>query len=360
MGLKKIFSEVLHAIGFVGPLTGNVTGNVSGSSGSCTGNAATVTTNANLTGPITSVGNATSIASQTGTGTKFVVDTSPTIATLIGQIWKPASDGANALRVAANNGTTIVMSVDTTNLRVGFATTAPQATFQVGGSDTTGKFFRIQNGGVSASSQAVFVGTDAGSVDKTWYIGVNPWATDGSFELKSNAGVGIQIDYAGQVGLGKAPAYQFELSTDSAGKPGLGGLWTVVSDERIKKDIVPADLTVCYDNIKNLPLKYFGWADGVYSEDQVQDRHGLGWIAQDVQKVFPKAVSKKSFIKFAGNKNFTTLYPPACVPPEEKIEDCLDLNSGQLIASLYGAVQQLISKVEVLEAALAKYEEIPK
>lgn len=35
----------------------------------------------NLTGPITSVGNATSIASQTGTGTKFVMDTSPTLIT---------------------------------------------------------------------------------------------------------------------------------------------------------------------------------------------------------------------------------------------------------------------------------------
>lgn len=43
-------------------LVGNVTGNVSGSSGSTTGNAATVTTNANLTGPVTSVGNATAIA----------------------------------------------------------------------------------------------------------------------------------------------------------------------------------------------------------------------------------------------------------------------------------------------------------
>ncbi len=40
-----------------------------------------VTTNANLTGPITSSGNATAIASQTGTGTKFVVDTSPTLVT---------------------------------------------------------------------------------------------------------------------------------------------------------------------------------------------------------------------------------------------------------------------------------------
>jgi len=41
----------------------------------------TVTTNANLTGPITSSGNATSVASQTGTGSKFVMDTSPTLVT---------------------------------------------------------------------------------------------------------------------------------------------------------------------------------------------------------------------------------------------------------------------------------------
>lgn len=54
---------------------------IDGSSGSTTGNAATVTTNANLTGPITSIGNTTSIASQTGTGTKFVVDTSPVLIT---------------------------------------------------------------------------------------------------------------------------------------------------------------------------------------------------------------------------------------------------------------------------------------
>jgi len=56
-------------------LTGGVTGSGTGSF------AATVVTNANLTGVITSSGNATSIASQTGTGTKFVVDTSPVLVT---------------------------------------------------------------------------------------------------------------------------------------------------------------------------------------------------------------------------------------------------------------------------------------
>lgn len=47
--------------------------------GNISGNAATVTTNANLTGPITSVGNATSVASQTGTGSTFVMNTAPTM-----------------------------------------------------------------------------------------------------------------------------------------------------------------------------------------------------------------------------------------------------------------------------------------
>jgi hypothetical protein len=51
----------------------------------------------NLTGPITSVGAATSIASQTGTGTKFVVDTSPTLVT-------PVLGVATATSI---NGTTI-------------------------------------------------------------------------------------------------------------------------------------------------------------------------------------------------------------------------------------------------------------
>ena len=50
------------AVTVTGALTGTLTGNASGSSGSCTGNSATVTTNANLTGIVTSTGNATAIA----------------------------------------------------------------------------------------------------------------------------------------------------------------------------------------------------------------------------------------------------------------------------------------------------------
>jgi len=67
---------VTPALGTPSALVGtNITGTAAGLT------AGNVTTNANLTGPITSVGNATSIAAQTGTGTTFVVQTSPTLTT---------------------------------------------------------------------------------------------------------------------------------------------------------------------------------------------------------------------------------------------------------------------------------------
>lgn len=55
----------------------NLSGTNTGDQTNITGNAATVTTNANLTGPITSVGNTTSVASQTGTGSTFAMSVSP-------------------------------------------------------------------------------------------------------------------------------------------------------------------------------------------------------------------------------------------------------------------------------------------
>ena len=257
----------------------------------------------------------------------------------------------------------------------------------------------------------------------------------------------VYLTAAGRVGIGTGATvnYALEVSTDSAGKPGVGGLWTVVSDERIKSDIVPANLDRCYEIVKSVPLKYFGFAPGVYTDDQIQDKHNLGWIAQDVQKVFKNAVSVKPFTlktdipdgteeyeeqdftlevvektetsiqvingkavqvsKVVKSDNKILLFDtvdvvdeagaavleeyevtpavPAVAATDEieaveaipavmgtrpvtyqmprmitktrpkvrhnVIEDCLDLNSGQMLAALYGAVQALMAKIEKLE-----------
>lgn len=77
----------------------------------------TVTTNANLTGPIASSGNTTSITSQTGTGTKFVVDTSPTlitpnIGTATGTGLIITSNSATAFTVGAAGATNPSFNID--------------------------------------------------------------------------------------------------------------------------------------------------------------------------------------------------------------------------------------------------------
>lgn len=96
------------------------TGNVNGSTftattftGALNGNASTVTTNANLTGPITSSGNATAVASQTGTGTTFVMSAAPTFTGNVNGSTFTATTFTGALSGNATTATTA--STVTTN-----------------------------------------------------------------------------------------------------------------------------------------------------------------------------------------------------------------------------------------------------
>jgi hypothetical protein len=130
----------------------------------------------------------------------------------------------------------------------------------------------------------------------------------------------MRITPGGFVGIGTtSPGYQLTLSTDSAGKPG-STTWTNTSDERIKENIVLADLDICYSNLKNIPLKYYKWRDDIYTDEEVNDRHKLGWIAQDVEGIFPKAVTQSSMHGY---------------------DDLRSLQADQIYATLYGAVQKL-------------------
>ena len=145
----------------------------------------------------------------------------------------------------------------------------------------------------------------------------------------------------GRVGLGvAAPAYQLQLSTDSAAKAATS-TWTVSSDERLKNNIVDADLDMCYNNINDLRLVRYTWKDDVYTTEQVSDRSKLGWIAQEVETVFPKAVEKHDMHGY---------------------EDCRTLNNDQIIASLYGCIQKLIQKCETRQNTIddlkSKYTEL--
>jgi hypothetical protein len=158
--------------------------------GSITGNAATVTTNANLTGPITSVGNATAIASQTGTGTTFVMNTSPTLVT-------PVLGVASATSIDFG-GTTLLSSRDLTI--------------------DTGGAFNISLS--SAAGDDFTVDTDKFVVEgDTGYVGIGTTTPNALLDI----GGGSQISAAFEMGIllkqnsTKITGLQFE-NTNSAGQ----------------------------------------------------------------------------------------------------------------------------------------------
>jgi len=153
-------------------------------------------------------------------------------------------------------------------------------------------------------------------------------------------------------------AHTLELGATKAYKTS-GTTWEVTSDERVKENIIAADIDICYENVKNLPLKRFNYVDN-YSENPIDDRTQLGWIAQDVSSVLPKAISSGSFttwVDYSGEDitgSRDTIITSGSrvqdvIAGSEVIDDLLSLDSDQIIKMMYGAIQKLQAKVEALE-----------
>jgi len=131
---------------------------------STTGNAATatlastVTTNANLTGPITSTGNATSVTSQTGTGSTFVMSTSPTLVTPA--LGTPSSGTlTNCTFPTLNQNTTGNAATVTTNANLtGDVTSSGNAT-------TYHNIVGISKGGTGVNNTGTITNTDTAGIN---------------------------------------------------------------------------------------------------------------------------------------------------------------------------------------------------
>ena len=184
----------------------------------------------------------------------------------------------------------------------------------------------------------------------------------------------LRVTEDGNVGIGTtSPSAQLELSTDSAKKPSTN-TWTIASDSRLKTNITDADKDRCLEIVRQIPLKRYTWRDNVYSQEAVRDRSKLGWIAQDVESVFPKAVGTK---RFTYNQVFEDVVTPELdedgnavldedgnaktktekrLISEDVIEDCKDLNSDQIYAVMYGAIQKLAEENDSLKARIAALE----
>ena len=380
-------------------------------------------------------------------------------------IWSAGVDNSDSDKFKIGESGTVGTATHLTiasSGNVGIGTTSPGAALEVDGTtsgiDRTSLILRVpaaaQNYAIKNKLAFMSDVNTVSSIDAQFPTGPSGPTGNLIFNVLSQFPAGaltevMRLQGNGNVGIGTSPSYLLHVNTDSAGKPGASGLWTIVSDERIKTDIVPADLDRCYDIVKQVGLKHFGFKPGVYSDEQINDKHSLGWIAQDVQKVFGKAVSIKPFTlqtdipdgteeyeeqeftvetvnkvetsiqvingkpvqvsKVVTSENKVMLFDMVDVLDEagaavmesyevtpaiaaidateeveavesieavmgtrpvtykmprmitktrpkvrrEVIEDCLDLNGGQMNAALYGAVQCLMAKVEAQAVTIA-------
>lgn len=146
---------------------------------SITGNAATVTTNANLTGVITSTGNATVIASQTGTGTKFVVDNTPTLITPVLGVASATSINKVAITAPATSATLTIANGKT-------LTASNTLTF----SGTDASTLNIGTGGILGTAAYKSTGTSGNTV--ALLNGYNTWSATQTFQ-ETGLATGLQF-----------------------------------------------------------------------------------------------------------------------------------------------------------------------
>lgn len=122
-----------------------------------------------------------------------------------------------------------------------------------------------------------------------------------------------------------------------------------------KQNIHRADLDRCYDTMKNIPLSRFTFDEEVIPLQNRVDRTVLGWIHDDIQPVFPKAVRTLQF-----NITKKRLESPDLQHNDTASDEYTTIhriNNDQIYATMFGAVQKLIQDKESLETTIRSQQE---
>jgi hypothetical protein len=142
--------------------------------------------------------------------------------------------------------------------------------------------------------------------------------------------------------------------------------WTNASDIRIKEDFGEVNLDRCIEIVKTLPVRRYKYKDFYGNK---HDKHVTGFIADDVEKIFPKSVTKvtQSFplLDENGEEQYETVDGKR-TRKEFEIKDVKELTPSEILPTLWGAVQclvqqneekdvliqNLIKRVEILESVI--------
>lgn len=156
-------------------------------------------------------------------------------------------------------------------------------------------------------------------------VASNTYNSDGAELLR------VTITSAGNLGiLCNAPAFALDVNGTAHKQDNLT-TWNQVSDARIKQNITLADIDVCYSNVKQLPLRRYEFISSFYEQNQKFDNRRIGFIAQEVSTLFPKAITSVSSMGY---------------------DDLLTFNFDQINYSMYGALQKVIGENEAMQSTI--------
>lgn len=245
-------------------------------------------------------------------------------------------------------------------------------------SSTTGGLntFVGENAGWSntAGSSNTFIGMNAGSNNTSG----NNATCIGSGSQKSNATASSQIN------LGDRQITQLRCNVTAI---------TSMSDERTKEYHELADTKRCLDAVMNLPLSRYKYKD--FTGTHI-DEHRLGWMADDMLKVFPKSViiedcdfqeldengeaifedevreyeeqcpmvddEGSPVLNEDGHPTYETVAKTeTCKKPKMfTIPDCKVIVPEMMVPALWGAVQELTTMIKDLQTEVAELKESGK
>lgn len=196
-------------------------------------------------------------------------------------------------------------------------------------------------GNVVVGNNIIAIGTNSGatqqdgttpltSADNSIFIGNNSMGYTGKQYNQIVIGNGATGFNSNSVQLGS------RSTTSAYFGAGASSNWNTKSDYRIKEEIADANIMTCLNDINRLPLKRFKYKDFVGVSGDI---HLTGFLAQDFEDVFPKAVITSDAI-FEDNGD------------QIEIPNCKSINISQIIPTLVGAVQELTKRVAELEEKL--------
>ena len=233
--------------------------------------------------------------------------------------------------------------------RVGIGTTTASTPLTVGGTSqpsagaaTNPGTIQIRESNITAlttNGGLEFYGSGSGSGYGSRIVGFDNGSMVFAYRNSSATWTeSARIDNSGRVGIGTTtPAYQLQLSTDSAAKP-TTNTWTIASDERIKTNVQPYAkglAEICQVN----PITYdYNGKGGIPAGPG-----GVSILAQELQPVFPECVGS---------------YRAKLNEDDEAETDILNYNGHAITFALINAVKELNAKVEALEAKVENLEAV--